>query len=127
MSTPAALIIGIIIGFAIARIIPPHRRTGGGQTKLTTKKSLPSDERIIPPTPRLWRAGKKSEKEKQKNKNLDEVLSYLKEHKEISNNNIEELLKVSDATATRYLDKLEEQGDIEQIGEKGRYVKYKLK
>ena len=97
------MILGIIAGFALA--------------KLTTKKSSPSDERVI----------KKSEKEKQKNKNLDEILLYLKEHKEITNNDIEELLKVSDATVTRYLDKLEEQGKIEQIGEKGRYVKYRLR
>lgn len=105
MTTLIALIIGIIIGFLLARIFK--------SSKTTQEK----DTRII----------KKSEKEKQKHKNINAVLSYLTEHEEISNNDIEKLLNVSDATATRYLDELESQGRIEQHGEKGRFVTYRLK
>ncbi|MDP3880980.1 MAG: HTH domain-containing protein [bacterium] len=42
----------------------------------------------------------------------------------ISNNDLENELGVSDATATRYLEELERQGKIEQIGKTGRGVKY---
>lgn len=47
--------------------------------------------------------------------------------REVTNDDVEKELGVSDATATRYLDALEKQGRIEQIGEKGRFVKYRLK
>jgi Fic family protein len=43
----------------------------------------------------------------------------------ITNNDLENELGVSDATATRYLEELERQGKIEQIGRRGRFVRYK--
>ena len=42
----------------------------------------------------------------------------------VANNDIEALLGVSDATATRYLDELEKEGRIRQVGQTGRYVYY---
>ncbi len=39
----------------------------------------------------------------------------------------ETALGVSDATATNYLQELEREGRIEQIGERGRFVTYRLK
>lgn len=42
----------------------------------------------------------------------------------ITNNDVEKLLGVSDATATRYLDELEKQGKVRQVGERGRFVYY---
>lgn len=57
---------------------------------------------------------------------LDKILEFIKQNKQAGNNDIEKLLKVSDATATRYLDELEKQGKIEQIGA-GRSIQYRLK
>ncbi|MEA2112900.1 MAG: DeoR family transcriptional regulator [Patescibacteria group bacterium] len=45
----------------------------------------------------------------------------------VTRNEIEELLDVSDQTARKYLNELEDEGKIEQIGESGRGVTYKLK
>jgi Fic family protein len=42
----------------------------------------------------------------------------------ITNNDIEKLLGVSDATATRYLDELEKEGLIKQVGITGNAVYY---
>ncbi len=42
----------------------------------------------------------------------------------VSNNDIEKLLGVSDSTATRYLDELEKEGKIHQVGTSGRSVFY---
>jgi Fic family protein len=42
----------------------------------------------------------------------------------ITNNDVEGLLGVSDATATRYLDELEKSGKIRQVGNTGRGVYY---
>ncbi|MBU4142612.1 hypothetical protein KJ590_01245, partial [Patescibacteria group bacterium] len=42
----------------------------------------------------------------------------------VVNDDIEKLLGVSDATVTRYLDELEKEGKIRQVGQTGRYVYY---
>ncbi|OGN09088.1 MAG: hypothetical protein A3C61_03850 [Candidatus Yanofskybacteria bacterium RIFCSPHIGHO2_02_FULL_39_10] len=60
-------------------------------------------------------------------KKQDKVLNFLKEKGEITNDDVEKALGVSDATATRYLDYLQKQGLIVQIGKEGRFVKYRLK
>lgn len=62
-----------------------------------------------------------------KEENKDKILTLLREQESITNNNVEKLLGVSDATATRYLNELEQEGKIEQIGKTGRGVKYRLK
>lgn len=55
------------------------------------------------------------------------VLKLLENQSEIANDDVQKALGVSDATATRYLDALEKQGKIVQIGEHGAGVKYKKK
>jgi len=59
-----------------------------------------------------------------KNKRKRQILTLFIDQEEITNNDVESLLKVSDATATRYLDELEKEGRIQQIGTKGRSVYY---
>jgi len=93
-------ILGIIAGFAISQLIKAK------QTKIG--KSV--QEQI-------------SAKEQRKRK----IITHLQENGEISNNDIEKLLNVSDASATNYLQELEDEGKIVQIGEKGRFVKYRLR
>ncbi len=65
------------------------------------------------------------QKEKQENK--EKILQELQNKQKITNNDIEKLLNVSDATATRYLNELEKENKIEQIGKTGRSVYYQLK
>ena len=57
----------------------------------------------------------------------DKIIEMLNERGEITNNNVENMLGVSDASATNYLDGLEKEGKIVQVGTIGRSVKYKLK
>lgn len=59
--------------------------------------------------------------------NLELIISYLGEHAQITNNDAEKLLDVSNATAERYLNELEGQGKIVQVGRTGQGVYYKLK
>jgi predicted HTH transcriptional regulator len=42
----------------------------------------------------------------------------------ITNDQVEKLLHISDATATRYLSQLEKEGKLQQIGTTGKSVKY---
>ncbi|HDH31415.1 MAG TPA: ArsR family transcriptional regulator [Candidatus Wolfebacteria bacterium] len=58
-----------------------------------------------------------------KEKNKEKILELLKEKDQITNNDIESALGVSDATATRYFEELEQEGKIIQKGE-GRGVYY---
>ena len=59
-----------------------------------------------------------------KRKRLDKIMSRLSEKGKITNDEVEKLLRVSDATATRYLDTLEKEGRVRQEGKTGRSVVY---
>lgn len=55
---------------------------------------------------------------------LERVMALFGTKSEITNNDVQSALGVSDATATNYLSALEAQGRIRQIGETGRPVRY---
>ncbi len=78
----------------------------------------------------LKRQSKKREK-------IDKILILFSEKQEshskerivrhdiaISNDEVEKLLHISDATATRYLETLEKEGKIKQVGKTGKYTHY---
>ncbi len=59
-----------------------------------------------------------------KQKKLEKILEALNTKGKITNDEVEKLLHVSDATATRYLSELEKQGKIKQVGKTGKAVSY---
>src|SRR3989338_3110649 len=69
-----------------------------------------------------------------KRKKLDKILEALdgkgpttlklRRAGKITNDEVEKLLHVSDATATRYLSALEKEGKIQQVGKTGKAVEY---
>ncbi|MBI5470396.1 hypothetical protein HY968_03730 [Candidatus Kaiserbacteria bacterium] len=63
----------------------------------------------------------------EKAEHLGWVLKAAKAHGNISNHEVQALLKVSHTTAERYLEELEREGDLEQMGTSGRSVVYHLK
>ena len=67
---------------------------------------------------------KVGEKAENKRENLEKVRRIFDGQDKVANNDIEKLLGVSDATATRYLDDLEKQGFIRQVGTTGHNVYY---
>ena len=62
-----------------------------------------------------------------KRDNKDKILALLAEKGELGNSDIREALEVSPKTIINYLDELEREGKVEQIGNTGRGVAYKLK
>ena len=56
-----------------------------------------------------------------------QILELFKTRGELTNNDVEKFLGVSDATATRYFDELEKEGIIEVFGDSKRAIKYRLK
>ena len=51
-------------------------------------------------------------------------MEILNTKDKVSNADVEKLLRVSDATATRYLSALQKQGKIRKVGKTGRSVFY---
>lgn len=52
------------------------------------------------------------------------ILSLAKKQGRITNNEVEDMFCISDRTANRYLNELEKEGKINQIGRSGRGVHY---
>ncbi len=68
----------------------------------------------------LGRAARKQEKK-------EKVVKLLAERGELANADIREALGVSARTVVRYLDELERENRVEQTGQTGQAVTYKLK
>lgn len=102
MSEIVALFLGVIIGGAIVYFLKRH-------SKLSSLSAYTEDQQ--------------SKKQFRKEK----ILEIIREKGSVTNNDIETALGVSDASATNYLQELEREGLIEQIGERGRFVSYKVK
>jgi len=64
------------------------------------------------------------ENAREKEENKQKILEFFESQERVANNDIEKLLGVSDATATRYLDELEKEGKVKQVGKTGKYVYY---
>ena len=61
---------------------------------------------------------------KKKEENKEKLLEFFREQEKVTNNDVEKLLNVSDATATRYLNELEKERKVKQIGKTGNAVYY---
>jgi len=57
-------------------------------------------------------------------KKLMKILNLFAKQTEITNDEVEKLLHVSDATASRYLHELVKRGKVNQVGTTGRGVTY---
>ncbi len=61
---------------------------------------------------------------RRKVKKLERIMSLYGKQKSITNDEVEKLLHVSDATVTRYFSQLESEGKIKQTGKTGKGVSY---
>jgi Fic family protein len=68
-----------------------------------------------------------AEQAKKKLENKKKILEFLRENGKIQNNDVERLTGVSNATAERYLNELEKEGELIQHGKIGPSVFYTLK
>jgi len=63
----------------------------------------------------------------QKQENKEKILTLLAKNDKLSNSDICQALGVSSRTAVRYLDELEKEGKVEQVGVVGHAVTYRQK
>ncbi len=64
---------------------------------------------------------------KEKADNLEKILAAFDKSPSsqgMTNDDIQKLIGVSDATVTRYMDELEKEGKVRQVGATGKYVYY---
>ena len=59
-----------------------------------------------------------------KRKNLDKIMTLFLKKQKITNDEVEKFLHISDATAERYLNILEKENKIKQVGKTGKAVSY---
>ena len=59
-----------------------------------------------------------------KRKKLEKIMGMFLKQASITNDEVEKLLHISDATSTRYLEQLEKEGKIKQEGRTGKSVSY---
>lgn len=62
-----------------------------------------------------------------KNTNKQKALAFIQDKKEVGNEEIRKYLGVSRRSIVRYLDELERENKVEQVGGIGRGVVYRLK
>lgn len=65
-----------------------------------------------------------TKRERQVEQNLEMIMELLEVKEKITNDDVQNVLGVSDASATNYLDDLEVQNKIRQMSESGRGVYY---
>ena len=63
-------------------------------------------------------------RQEKKREKIDEIMNLFAEKQTVTNDEVEKLLHVSDATATRYLDELEKERKIKQVGKTGKHTHY---
>jgi predicted HTH transcriptional regulator len=73
---------------------------------------------------RRGKGGLISEQAEKKAENKQKILEFVQEYGKIQNNDVEKLAGVSNATAERYLDELENEGKLTQHGDIGQGVFY---
>ena len=66
------------------------------------------------------------EQKGEKQENLKKLKGFIEDKEKVTNNDVEEFLGVSNATAERYIEELEKDGLLEQIGQIGQGVYYKI-
>ncbi|MEX0877807.1 MAG: DeoR family transcriptional regulator [Candidatus Spechtbacterales bacterium] len=106
------IFIGVVVGFVVATVI-----YGGFKYR-----NITDEEGNKPGFLRRGIVGRRQEKKKH---NVQKLKEYINDKKEVTNNEVEKLLNVSDSTATRYLNELKDEGVIEQVGDTGRGTYYR--
>lgn len=102
-------IVGVIVGGAAVWFL--KRRPGPEVVPEAVKKPEKKESLI-----------QRQAREKQENKK--KILGLLETQTPLTNSHIEQVLGIADATATRYLDELEKEGRLRQVGKTGRNVYY---
>lgn len=100
-------------------------KTSDGVTITEVMQPTAHSERNEPlAKPNISSAVGNTAKQERVRKKLEKIVEFLNTNGKVTNDEVEKLLHVSDATATRYLEQLEKEGKIKQVGKTGQNVSY---
>ncbi len=105
----------------------PVSETKSVETDSASTSSPPQAEPVIIPKPNLARDLLNKARfaiQTRKRVKLDRIMTLFAKRTNITNDEVEKFLHVSDATATRYLEILEKENKIKQSGKTGKAVSY---
>lgn len=106
--------------------IPPTEPLGS-VSEPNVPESTPTPAEQVSPKPNLARqliAKAREAIQTRKRKKIDRIFDLFAKRTNITNNQVADFLHVSDATATRYLQILENENKVRQVGKTGKGVKY---
>jgi len=114
-------LLGIIIGAGVVWMIMKKKNKELEIDLKRMEKEKQEEERVA-----SGLADFNSKMQEIKENNKQKILKQLAERGKIKTNEVADILEVSRATAFRYLEELEKEGKIKQIGTFGKNVKYVL-
>ncbi|MCH8987124.1 DeoR family transcriptional regulator [Patescibacteria group bacterium] len=116
------ILIGMFIGSAIVWFLT-RRKVKDIEAELRhVEKEKAEEEQIA-----SGLEGFNEKMQKVKGERKEKILQMFETKAKVSNDDVEELLDVSHATSFRYLEELQQEGKIKQVGKTGRNVHYKRK
>jgi len=117
MNFGLGLTVGLIVGILGAYFMMKSKapKDENKETPLEPQEHLTGQVPFINP---------KVETRKENLAKLEKLIGGKSKEEKITNDEVQKLLKVSDATAERYLQELEGQGKLKQFGEVGKEVYY---
>ena len=122
MNSFLILILGVVVGAGVVWVMLKKRTR---ELELELKRTEREKEEQTKIVSGFEDFNRRQEEIKEARK--QRTLEKLAERGKIKTNQVADFLEVSRATAFRYLEELEKEGKIEQIGAYGRNVEYKLK
>jgi hypothetical protein len=99
----------------------------GDKVTITEVMEKPKSTEPEKPTKNFVReliAKSRAKKQEKKRAKIDKLFQEITARGKITNDGVEKFLHVSDPTATRYLDILEKEGKIRQVGKTGKHTYY---
>jgi predicted HTH transcriptional regulator len=113
MSVLISFVIGVLLGGGIVWVFTQSKnKNASGESKSASAGAENLAE------------FNKTQDEKRE-ESLQKIVNFAEQNSKVTNDDVQKLLNVSDATATRYLDEFEKQGKLKQVQEVGRGVYYK--
>lgn len=114
-------LLGVVLGAGVVWVITKRKIKEIEIELKRTEKEKEEEEEIA-----SGLAGFNRKTQEIKENRKQEILKELEKLNKIKTNQVADFLEVSRATAFRYLEELEKEGKIEQIGVFGRNVEYKI-
>jgi len=124
----AIYIIIFLIGAIVGRVLFHNKygRKYGRRTSVSNKYGRRTSVSAPASSERMYELGKEAQIaiRERTDKRKTRIMELARKQEKITNDDVEDMFCISDSTARNYLDDLEHERKLEQVGETGRGVHY---